>query len=179
MDYSGLVTSIQNGDERTTGRLCAEAAPILKKYLIKKVGASSPDADDAIQKMFEYIITKIKADEIENPSGLLSYMLTTCRHNYLKMIRNRQREGTEEIKTYPTMQANQIWNLVNEEEQKILQYCLEHLREGYKEFISYWFRFPNATTDDVAEHFDISINNAWIRKHRVVSKLSDCVETKT
>lgn len=78
----------------------------------------------------------------------------------------------------PVSEANQLWALVNEEEQEILKICLQELREGYREFISYWFSFPNASTEDVAEYFEISVNNAWIRKHRVINKLKKCVESK-
>lgn len=178
MDYSKLVTSIKNGDDLTTGQLCAEATPILRKYLMKKFGAEPADADDAIQKMYEYIIFKIREDEIENPKGLLAYMLKTCKHNYLKTLRENYPEYIDPVNGELTSSARQIWVLVDEEEQEILRECLSLLRKGYKEFIRFWFSFPNASTEDVAEHFDISINNAWIRKHRVISKLQECVENK-
>lgn len=179
MDYSGLVTSIKEGDHVTTGKLCTEATPILKKYLIRKYGASPDDADDAIQKMYEYIILKIRDDEIENPKGILAYMLKTCKHNYLKMKQeNKLSEEFEADNGEYINEPNQLWALVNEDEQEILKVCLRQLRKGYREFISYWFTYPNASTEDVADHFDISINNAWIRKHRVIHKLQKCVETK-
>jgi len=178
MDYSGLVRSIKDGDELTTGKLYAKATPILKKYLIKKFGASSADADDAIQKMYEYIILKIRADEIENPHALLSYMLKTCKHNYLKMLRERNQHYLENMVKDPALDEHQLWELVNEEEQEILKYCLDRLRDGYREFIGFWFTYPNASTEEVAEYFEITINNAWIRKHRIVGKLFDCVETQ-
>lgn len=178
MDYSGLVASIKDGDEITTGKLCGEATPILKKYLIKKCGAAPVDAEDSIQKMYEYIIVKIRDDKIKNPSGLLDYMLKTCRHNYIKMILESNMDYIQDMNNEPVSSANQLWALINEEEQEILKFCMEQLRQGYKEFISYWFKFPSASTDDIAEHFDISNNNAWIRKHRVVKKLSDCVTTQ-
>lgn len=178
MDYSGLVASIKHGDEITTGKLCGEATPILKKYLIKKFGAAPADAEDAIQKMYETIIVKIRDDGIKNPRGLLDYMLKTCRHNYIKTIRENNCNYIQDMINEPDSSANQLWSLINEEEQEILKFCMNRLRKGYKEFISYWFNFPSASTDDIAEHFDISNNNAWIRKHRVVNKLSDCVATQ-
>ncbi len=178
MDYSGLVTSIKNGDNLATGKFCAEATPILKKYLMKKFGAEPADADDAIQKMYEYIILKIREDEIENPKGLLAYMLKTCKHNYLKTRRENNPDYIDSMNGEISSRARQIWVLVDEEEQEILRECLSLLRKGYKEFISFWFSYPNASTEDVAEHFEISINNAWIRKHRVVNKLQECVEEK-
>jgi len=178
MDYSGLVKAIREGDERTTGKLCAEATPILKRYLLKKCNANSFDADDAIQKMFEYVIIKIREDEIENPSGLLSYMLKTCRHNYIKMIRENSFDYIDNLSEEPSNTADQLWKLINEERQEILKYCIQQLRKSYLEFVNYLFSYPGATSEDIAEQFNITRNNAWIRKHRIINKLTDCVITK-
>lgn len=175
MDYSELVTAIQNGDNRTADRLCAEAAPILRKYLVSKIGADPFDADDAVQKMFEYIIEKIQADEIENPKGLLAYMLATCRHSYYNIIRTRARAG-EVVSEEPISLADQLLRLVDKEKQEILRKCIEQLRKNYRNFIEYWFTYPDSETEDIAEHFGISVSNAWIRKHRIVKKLSDCAK---
>lgn len=176
MDYSDLVSSIQTGDDRTANRLCDRATPILKKYLISNVGSSPTDADDAIQKMFEYVIKKIKNDEIENPSGLLAYMLTTSRHCYYKVLKKRDKQLAEDLEQEPGRSATQIWELVDEEEQKILKLCLSKLKKSYLEFITYLFNYPDAETEDIAEHFDISTNNAWTRKHRIIKKLNKCTK---
>jgi len=178
MDYSGLVTAVKNGDQLTASRLCSEATPILRRYLHKKCGADPTDADDAIQRMFEYVITKILEDDFENPRGLLSYMLKACRHNYIKIAREKNQPDIENLANEPFNEPIQIWELVDEEKQNILKYCTEKLRKGYREFINYFFSFPNASAEDVADHFDISVNNAWTRKHRVINKLNECVETR-
>jgi len=176
MDYSDLVRSIQMGDERTSNRLCEKATPILKKYLISNVGSSPADADDAIQRMFEYIIKKIKKDEIENPSGLLAYMLKTSRHFYYKILKSRDKQLAEDLKNEPGGNATQIWKLVEKEKQDILKLCLTKLKKSYLEFITYLFNFPDADTEDIAEYFDISTNNAWTRKHRIIKKLNKCAK---
>lgn len=175
MDYSELVSAIQNGNQRKANKMCAEAAPILKKYLISKVGAEPDDADEALQNMFEYVINKIRDEEIDNPAGLLAYMLKSSKHSYYNMLRGRRRDFTEEIQEEPVSPAEQVLRLVDKEKQKILRICIEKLKKGYREFITHWFSFPDAETEDIAEHFDISVNNAWTRKHRIVKKLTDCV----
>lgn len=177
MDYSDLVSSIQTGDDKTTNRMCKEAAPILKKYLISNVGSSPEDADDAIQEMFEYIIKKIKQNDIENPSGLLAYMLTTSRHCYYKILKKRDKQLAEDLKNDPGSKATQIWDIVDHEKQEILKRCLSKLKKSYLEFITYLFDYPDAETEDIAEYFDISTNNAWTRKHRIIRKLSKCIKT--
>lgn len=171
-----MVSSIQNGDDRTANKMCSEATPILKKYLISNVGSSPEDADDAIQKMFEYIIKKIKQDDIENPSGLLAYMLKTSRHCYYKILKKRDKQLAEDLINEPGRNASQIWDIVDKEEQEILKQCLTKLKKSYLDFITYLFNYPDAETEDIAEYFNISTNNAWTRKHRIIKKLAKCVK---
>lgn len=177
MDYSGLVYAIQNGDEREANRLCAKATPILKKYLILNVGASNADADDSIQRMFEYIIKKILDDDIENPHGLLQYMLTTSRHSYYKILKQRDRKLDEDLQEEPPRSRDQFWEIVENEEQEILQKCYEKMNDGYQEFFSFLYEFPDAEAADAAEYFNISNSNAWARKSRIVKQLRQCADS--
>ena len=178
MDLSGFITAVKNGDQLEASRICSEATPILQRYLRKKFGADPNDAKDAIQRMFEYVINKIREDDFENPRGILSYMLKTCRHNYIKIVQEQEATDYDYVVDQNYTNPVQIWELVDEEQQTILKYCTEKLRKGYREFINYFFSFPNASTKDVAEHFDISVTNAWTRKHRVINKLNQCVESR-
>jgi DNA-directed RNA polymerase specialized sigma24 family protein len=45
--------------------------------------------------------------------------------------------------------------------------------------MQYWFDHPDAHTKKVASHFDISVNNAWTRKHRLIKKLNECYREKS
>lgn len=176
MDYSELVVAIQQGDSKTANKMCAEATPILIKYLVANVNASAADAEDAVQKMFEYLIPKIRKDEIDSPAGLLSYMLTGCRHAYFKLIRDADLDQLEGMVEEPYREAGQVWNLINKEQETILKKCLEKLKDSYRSFIGFLFDFPDAEAEDIAEHFGISVNNAWIRRHRIIKKLTDCTK---
>lgn len=176
MDYSELVRAIQNGDEKTVNTLCARAMPILKKYLIANFNASREDAEDAVQKMFEYLIPKIRRDGFKNPGGLLAYMLTGVRHAYYKNLRDFETEDLDELVEEPSVNPSQIWNLVSEDRLRILKICLEYLKGHYRTLVEFIFEHPDADSEDIAEHFDISLNNAWIRKHRVIKQLSDCAK---
>lgn len=176
MDYSALVKAVQDGDDITANRLFAQALPILKRYLIATFNASPEDAEDAVQRMFEYVIPKIRRNEINNPGGLLSYMLTGVKHAYLKDVRDFDIGDLDELDEEPEVEASQVWNLINEERLSILKYCIETLKGHYRTMIDFIFDHPSATTGDIAEHFDISENNAWTRKHRVIKQLSDCAE---
>lgn len=178
MDYSALVDAIQEGDTKKANELCSEAIPILKKYLISTLGANLDDAEDAVQKMFLYVIPKIQQDGIESPSGLLAYMLTGCRHAYFKIVRDANPDETESMVDEPNSEPGQIWNLISKERETILQECMKKIKSSYRTFIKFLFDYPDAEADDIAEYFDISVNNAWTRRHRAVKQLSDCVRSQ-
>ncbi|MFU8812295.1 MAG: RNA polymerase sigma factor [Balneolaceae bacterium] len=178
MDYSELVTSIQNGDEATTSRLCQQATPILINYMVIRVGCSREDAEDAVQRMFEYVIPRIREEGIDAPKALLSYMLTSARHMYLKMVKSQKNKQADPLEHEPSSPAGQLWDLIDEERQKLLALCLSMLDKTQAAFIQFFFTNPDADTETVAEHFDISLNNVWTRKHRIVNTLRDCVQKK-
>ncbi len=176
MDYSELVYAVRRGDMKTANRMCAKAIPILKKYLISNVNATPEDAEDAVQKMFEYVIPKIQDDEIKSPSGLLSYMLSGARHSYYKIVRDFDLDKYAEIEEELVTEPEQVWNLVSEDQESILSTCIEKLKGHYQDLITFLFDHPNANTKEIAEYFQISKNNAWTRKHRVIQQLQECVQ---
>lgn len=179
MDYSDLVEAVLNGDEQTVNQRCADAIPVIRAYLVANLNASKEDAEDAVQRMFEYVFPKILNGEIAKPSALLSYMLTGARHSYLKII--NKYGNYESLDDYDNLQisrADQIRNLVNEEKKSILKKCMNRLREHYRSLMEFSFGNPDAETKDIADRFDISISNAWARKHRATKELEDCIRSK-
>ncbi|MGF1669108.1 MAG: RNA polymerase sigma factor [Balneolaceae bacterium] len=177
MDYSALVQAIKTGDEATANQLCEEATPILRRYLMIRMGAQTQDAEDCVQYMFEYVIGKIQNDDFNNPSGLLAYMLTTCRHAYMRMVNERNMEIANEVND-PSIESDQIWSLIDEEKQQVLSYCLKKLNSNYSSMAEYLLEHPNAKTEDLADFFNISYNNAWTRKHRAINSLRNCIKKK-
>jgi RNA polymerase sigma factor (sigma-70 family) len=176
MDYSELVEALQKGDKTSVNSICSDSLLILKKYLIARMGASPHDAEDAVQQMFEYLIPKIRDDVIDNPGGLAKYMMKASRHTYLNLLRDHNLNELEELSEEPHVEAGQIWNLVNDDRKKILQHCIQKLKTHYRALVEFLFKHPEADAQDVAENFDISLNNAWQRKHRVIKQLSSCAE---
>ncbi|MDX1642610.1 MAG: sigma-70 family RNA polymerase sigma factor, partial [Balneolaceae bacterium] len=69
-----------------------------------------------------------------------------------------------------------VWKLVNKDQEAILSRCIEKLKGHYQELITFLFDHPEADSNEIAEYFDISQNNAWIRKHRVIQQLQECVQ---
>lgn len=176
MDYSELVEALQRNDEKSVNQICADSLIILKKYLIARMGATSEDAEDAVQQMFEYLIPKIRDDVIDNPGGLAKYMMKAARHTYLNLLRDYNLNEHEELAEEPSIEEKQMWNLVNEDRRQILKYCIDKLKNHYRDLVEFILKYPEADAKDVAEKFDISVNNAWQRKHRVIKHLSSCAE---
>lgn len=178
MDYSGLVEAINDKDMRTANRLCSDIFPILKKYLIARVGAKPEDAEDAVQRMFEYVIPKIQNNEINNPSGLLAYMLTASRHSYFKIKKEYDSHRFDMIDENLVAEPAQPWGLLDREQETILKRCIQELKGHNSKLIQFLFDYPDADSEDIAEFFNITVSNAWIRKHRMIQKLNECVRKK-
>lgn len=178
MDYSELVEAIKKEDMKKANELCATILPILKKYLMAGAGASPENAEDAVQRMFEYIIPKIQNDEIKSPSGILSYMLTGARHSYYKILKVYDLESFDPMNDQVVAEPDETWRLIDEEKESILRWCLKQLKSHYRALIHFLFDHPNADAEDISEYFDISVNNAWIRKHRAIQQLNECVRNK-
>jgi DNA-directed RNA polymerase specialized sigma24 family protein len=176
MDYSELVRAVQEGDERTVSRLCSKVSVILKKYMIAETEASPEDAEDAVQKMFEYVIQKIRNGEIKRPGALLAYMLKGTKHAYYKSLRDSDSHELDEHQYRPMTGPGQLLKLIDEERKEVLEKCIRFLKAHYRALAGFLFDHPDAESEDIAEHFDISVNNAWTRKHRVIKQLRQCAE---
>ncbi len=178
MDYAPLVEAIQEGDQEAANRLISEATPILIRMLKARMNASQQDAEDAVQMMFLYIINSIREGKIRNPSGLLSYMIVTCRHSYLKNRDGLKADLPGEDLEEPVQEECQLTRLINQEKERIYEECIESLPDDQREFIRYWLSHPDSSAREIGEHFEISENNAWTRKHRIMKRLRACYESK-
>ena len=182
MDYSELINAIRNEDHEATRTLCLKAEEVLYRYLVYSMSASDADARDAIQTMFEILIGKIQnGKEFRNPSGLLSYMLITCKNNYLNKVRQMDSESLDRMVGEPrddeTM-ADPMDVLIDEEIQVALQSCIDALPKRNREFIEFFFEHPDVGADVIAERFQITDVNVWTRKHRILKKIYECVQKK-
>jgi DNA-directed RNA polymerase specialized sigma24 family protein len=176
MDYTALVDAINSGDKKSVNEICADSLVILKKYLVANYGATPHDAEDAVQQMFEYLIPKIQENGIEKPGGLAKYMMKATKHSYLNHLRDFEFDGMDRMTEEPKVDGSQIWNLIDEDRKSILRKCIETLKLHYRALAEYILQHPEAEAEDVADNFEISVANAWTRKHRVIKQLSDCAE---
>lgn len=179
MEYSELVTAIKENDSSKVDRLLSEIHPRLIRFLRISMGASKSDAEDCVQESILYALKAIKEDRLRDPDRIFSYLLTTCRNNYLKLNEQRKEPTYNELPEDQYHEPGQLQNLLNEEQMKLLEQCMDELKEEYRDFMEYWFEKPGSHAERVADHFDISVNNVWTRKHRIIKKLNDCYKKKS
>lgn len=178
MDYTELYDAILKGEDSKVTELMEQLIPALTGFLRASMRASEDDSKDCIQQALLLTIEKIRDDKIRDPSKLKFYLLTACRNIYLRMIKHIN-ISLDETNPYHTVEpANQLKTLLDKEKKQILSQCLDELSPAYYEFISYWFENPDSDASAVAQYFDISLNNAWTRKHRIIKMLNECIETR-
>lgn len=179
MDYSELVTALKRNETERVNTLIEALRPRLIAFLRIHMNADEADAEDCAQDALITSIEIIKEDRINNPDQVVSYILSTCRNKYLKMQKKRREQSLEEVSENQQQGPNQLQSLLDEEQQRLLEWCMNQLKKEYQKFMQYWFTHPDAHTKSVANHFDITVNNAWTRKHRLIKKLSECYQKKS
>lgn len=177
MDYSELVTALNEGNTRKVNKLITSIRPRLLAFLRIHMNASEEDAKDISQEALLTAIEIIKNDRLRNPDQVVSYILSICRNSYLKMKKDRRTTSLTEAN--PQHQApRQLQSLLDIEQKRLLQWCLDQLPDKHRQYIEYWFDHPGAHSQKVADHFNISVNNVWTRKHRLIKKLNECYQKK-
>lgn len=179
MEYSELVQALQEGDDARTNAILGELIPRLKRFLQIHMGATKSDADDCVQQSLELVLEALRKGKLKDPDKILTYLMTTCRNNYLKEQAKKREVIYERVPESHFKNPDQLKTLVDRERIDILERCLDELKGIYRRFIDYLFKHPESDAEKVAEHFDISVNNVWIRKHRVIKKLNECYKSKS
>lgn len=178
MDYSKFVFAVQENDQAAINEYVPVINSVLIKFLKVRQGAAHHDAEDVAQNTIINVTEKIRSDELKNPDSVIYYLFTTAKNEYFKYLRRIKEGNYEEVPESYSSEGDQLINILNQERQRILELCLQLLKPNLKEYITYWFNHPRDEAVVVAEHFGISVNNAWTKKHRILKTLKDCVEKK-
>lgn len=179
MDYSDLVTALQENNHQKANELIESLRPRLIAFLRIHMNAKPADAEDCAQDSLLSSLEIIKEDRINDPDQIVSYILSACRNNYLKMQNKQRGEPMDAVSKSQHQAPRQLQSLLDKEQERLLNWCLDQLKTKYQKFMQYWFDHPDAHTNKVADHFDISVSNAWTRKHRLIKKLNECYRKKS
>jgi DNA-directed RNA polymerase specialized sigma24 family protein len=108
----------------------------------------------------------------------LAYFLTSVRHEYFRVKKTTYSTHVPFVAEEHGAKAYQLEELLQEERMAILTKCIQQLNPVSREYILYWLKKPNYNAQDVADHFNINVNAAWTRKHRILKVLQACCEKK-
>ena len=178
MDYSRFVDAVKTNDTEELSSMVSVITDVLIKFLKVRIGASHQDAEDCAQNTLIIAIEKIKAKKLNKPDSIIYYLFTTAKHDYLKAQAKIKEFTLDKPPDSFSKDGEQFVKLINEERQKILQKCLGQLKPNMKDYITYWFQNPNNDTAVVADHFGMSLSNAWTKKHRIIKLLKECYTKK-
>lgn len=178
MDYSNFVNAVLEQDEAVISEQVNVITPVLIKFLTVRLDAPFHDAQDCAQNTLLIAVEKIREDKLTNPDAVINYLFTTAKYEYFKQLSKEREVNYEDLPEHHSRKPDQLRNLLDDEKMSVLKWCMETLKADYKKFIEYWFQNPGFETSVVAEHFGISVNNAWTKKHRVINVLKECFEKK-
>lgn len=178
MDYSKFVDAVLQNDQSVINKQVEVITAVLIKFLTVRMDASIEDAQDCAQNTLMIAIEKIRNDKLSHPDAVINYLFTTAKHEYFKQLSKEREVNYENLPEHHFEKPDQLHRLVDNEKMTILERCIEALKADYKKYIEYWFQNPDYETSVVAEHFGISVNNAWTKKHRVINVLKECFEKK-
>ncbi|MDZ7659083.1 hypothetical protein [Fodinibius sp.] len=97
MDYANLVSAVQENNTQEANKIIEALRPRLIAFLRIHMNANRSDAEDCAQDSLLTSLEVIKEDRVNNPDQVVSYILSICRNNYLKMQKKKRPEATDEI----------------------------------------------------------------------------------
>jgi RNA polymerase sigma factor (sigma-70 family) len=180
VNYSDLVTALQDGRYEQANELLKKLQPVLQTYLKTVLGADVQEAQESIQRALTKTFEKIVSDQIINKKYIYSYLLKACRNECIRLRKDAASyvSDPEYIQKISIEPAEQIDNLLDAEHQRILKLCLKELPEESRSFISFILDHPDVTSPALSERFDITPVNARVKKSRIIDILSRCVKRK-
>lgn len=179
LDYSELVVTLLDGENRKADKLMEELIPKLEDYLKVVMGSDESTAKECAQQAFLNVYEHIMQNKIKVPKYVLSYLLKACRNEYIRYRKNENRFAyDEDVSSHMVEPAMQVERLIDEERKQVLQTCLEELDEESRKFITYFMANPDATTKDACKHFKLTSANVRTKKSRLVKQLHEAYKKK-
>ncbi len=179
MKYAEFLTAVQDADEEKINEFYPKVFGVLVHFVQVRMGAELHDAEDAAQTSIMNVMDSIKDGKVTEGKKVIPYLMTSAKNHYLRILQKEDKfEYQDTLDASPEDRNSAFDSLVNKEQQEVLKQCLQSLKEDFRTFISHWFQFPGIDAETVASHFDMSVQNVWVKKHRVIKLLRECVFTK-
>lgn len=180
VDYSELVTALQQHDSGQANALLKKLLPRLVTYLKTVLKAHPEDAREAVHRAFLNTYEKIVEGEIRDNQYIYKYLLKASRHEYIRLTRHDERfpSNIDDSSVEMTAPANQMENLLNKERQQVLRQCLKLLPDEARRYIMYILNHPNVSTKGLSNYFGLTEVNVRVKKSRIIGDLAECAQKK-
>lgn len=179
-DYSLLVDPLRLGNHQKIDNSLEDLVLKLKQYLEVVMGANKQAAEECAQQAFLNVYERIRNNKIRNKKYIYTYMIKACRHEYIRYIKKQHTFITDEnIEQQFTEPAEQIEKLADKERMEILRTCLSELDQESREFITHFIDFPETTTREASQFFNISEANVRTRKYRITKLLHEAFKKRS
>lgn len=187
VDYSEIIDALQQNREGEVNDLLEELTFRLRDYMRVVLDANQDDREECVQRALTIAYEQIIQGNIKDEKRIFAYLINVCRNEYFTLKRESRRlesldnhdyEEQDNYEGHFVDSGDQVQNLMDEDRQKILEVCLDNLKEEYREFIEYLMERPNITTEDASEHFGISQASMRTRKSRILKRLHYCFQRK-
>lgn len=187
VDYSEIIEALQQNKEGEVNDLLEELTFRLRDYMRVVLDASQDDSEECAQRALTIAYEQIIQGNIKDEKRIFAYLINVCRNEYftlkkesrrLESIDNHDYEQQDNYEGHFVDPGDQVQNLMDEDRQKILEVCLDNLKEEYREFIEYLMERPSITTEDASKYFGISEASMRTRKSRILKRLHYCFQRK-
>lgn len=178
MEFSELVDAVKKGEKQRVNEIIEHLTKVLVGYLRHQYHADRDQALDTVQNSLIDVLDAIKQDQIEDKENIFSYTMQSCIHNLIKLRKYEKRTRPYDYYNQSVEEPNQLRSLVDRERLEVLYECKDQLKPEYRKYVEYWFERPGVDARSVANHFNISVENAWVRRHRIIKELKKCWKKK-
>jgi RNA polymerase sigma-70 factor, ECF subfamily len=138
-------------------------------------------AEDVAQETMRRVVEALRVDRIQNRDALPGFVLQTARNICLHYSRSNRRQNvgltrlTHGFAGSPAVE-NPLHNLLSRERVELLRTAIDRLDEADKQLL--WLFFGEGLdASEVGRRLQLEPGAARVRKHRVLQKVMDFVET--
>ncbi|MFW6348211.1 MAG: RNA polymerase sigma factor [Cyclonatronaceae bacterium] len=179
MELESFVHAVRSGKPALVEQWSHKARAVMVTYLQLRFTASSQDAEDCTQEVLLRVVTLVQEGnfEADNYGG---YILTMLRNEYIKMMKEQARTTPDYVleEHYYTAGNEAVERLTSEEMTHFLHQCIQQLKGISRRIVEYYLKFPDMRAIDIAKSLNISPSNIWTRRHRIHTKLLECIKNK-
>lgn len=177
MEVKSFIEAVKNGERKKISEWHEIVTEMLINYLRIHFRATKQDAEDCVQDALVMLLDDLQnGKELpDNPGG---YIRTIVRNNYFRIHKETTTKVGDEVLEFEEASDSPAAFFEDSELKKLLRVCIKLLDDVHQKFINMWINRPGIRADEMAKRFDISVSNAWVRRHRIQKQLEECVRKK-